>query len=98
MNPSNAYWAPPPFLQHKSTSFLKPLTHTTGFSLNIPFPDPVSGPHYYGENPVFGRREYGFNTLPELHPVMNIIPTTAGKARINLKSLAATYERKVLKV
>ena len=98
MNPSNAYWNPPPLFQENTMSFLKPLVHTTGFTINIPYPDPVSGPHYYGENPVFGRREYGFGTLPELYAVQNILPTTAGKPRINPFSFAAKYKRKVLKV
>ena len=92
MSPANAYWTPPPLFQ-KPMNFLRPVSNTTGYSIVLPFQDPVCTPHYYGENPVYGRREYAFNTLPEMYAVANIMPTSGGIPRINPFSFAATNKR-----
>ena len=92
MNPSNAYWTPRAFFLQNTRS-LPPLTNTTGFLINLPWPDPVSTPSYYGENPVWGRKEYGFSTLPELYAIGNIMPTTAGIPRVNPHGFAAKANR-----
>ena len=92
MSPANAYWTPPPIFQ-KPMNFLRPLTNTTGYSIVLPHHDPVSGPHYYGENPVYGRSELASNTLPELYSVANIMPTSGGLPRVNPFSFAAKNKR-----
>ena len=92
MNPSSVYWQPDSFFQKKTAS-LKPFAHNLGFLINIPYPDPVSTPWYYGENPVWGRREHAYSTLPELHTVGGIMPTTAGLPRVSPFSFAARANR-----
>jgi len=91
MNPSNVYWNPP---QYTQTS-LKPLSGHTGFLLNLPYPDPVSGPFYYGEGSenIYGKREYVYSTLPDLYAIGNILPTTGGIPRVDPSGLAATHSR-----
>jgi len=91
MNPSNVYWTPP---QYKQT-FLKPRSGNIGFLLNLPYPDPVSTPFYYGEGSenIYGKRELVYTTLPEMYAVANIMPMTAGIPRVDPRSFQATHSR-----
>ena len=92
MNPSSSYWQPGGFFQKNSPSF-KSFAHHTGFLINIPYPDPVSTPFYFGQNPEWGRRSYAYSTLPELHTIGGIMPTTAGIPRVSPYSFAARANR-----
>ena len=91
MNSSNVYWAPPQFTK----TFLKPISGHTGFLMNIPYPDPVSTPFYYGEGSqdIYGKRELVYSTLPELYAIGNVMPHTAGYPRVNPRSFAARHSR-----
>ena len=56
--------------------------------MNLPFRGPVSEAMSYGEGRqnMYGVREFITTTLPELHAVGNILPTTAGIPRVDPKS------------
>ena len=73
MNPTQIYWQPPK--QYFKQSFLKPVANTLGFWVNIPNPEPVSSGFYYGEGKenIFGLRELGFDTRPEVYAIDNVI-------------------------
>jgi len=91
MNPANVYWSPPQY----TTTTLKPISGNIGFLLNLPYPDPVSSPFYYGEGSenIYGKREMVYSTLPEMYAVGNIMPMTAGVPRVDPNSFQATYSR-----
>ena len=90
MNPSNAYWAPPPLKQ----TFLKPF-FGTGFLINLPYPDPVFSPSTgEGAENILGKeKELVFTTLPETFAVADILPMTGGVPRVDPNSFAGTHTR-----
>ena len=91
MNPSNAYWAPPQY----QVSSLKPISGNLGFLLNLPYPDPVSGPFSFGEGntDIYGKRELVGSSFPELYAIGNVLPLTGGIPRVAPNGLAATHSR-----
>ena len=97
MRPSNTYWSKP---ENTVTSMPRRLDNDLGFRINIPHRDPVSTPFYYGEGTqnIYGDRKHVFSTLPELHAIDNVMPHTAGFARIDPTSLAARFSRESVTV
>ena len=91
MNPSNVYWSAPQY----TNTFLKPISGISGFLMNLPYPDPVSGQTYSGEGGenIYGRRELVYTTLPEIYPIGNILPTTGGIPRVDPTSLHGQHSR-----
>ena len=91
MNPSNVYWSPPQY----TTTSLKPISGNLGFFLNLPYPDPVSTPFYYGEGNenIYGKRELVYSAFPEIFAIANVMPMTAGIPRIDPRSFHANYSR-----
>ena len=92
MNPSNAYWRP----EQMQQTFTKPISGTTGFLINIPYPDPVFTPMGYaggGSENIYGKRELVFTTLSEMHAVGNVLPFTVGLPRVDPNSFAAKHSR-----
>ena len=93
MNPSNVYWQPPQYTQ----AFDTPLSRTTGFLMNIPYPDPVSATVTFGEGSenIYGKREIITSSLPELYAVGDVLPTTGGYPRIDPNGFAARHSREL---
>ena len=91
MNPSNVYWNPP---QLTITSDMGYSGHL-GFFLNLPYPDPISQPWAFGEgnSNIYGKRELVFSGLPEITAIENILPTTAGYARVDPSSFEARHSQ-----
>jgi hypothetical protein len=81
MNPTNPYWTPDPAYVKKTS--LKPITNTLGFQFNLPWPDLSTSGFYYGENPVYGRRQLVYRSDPEYYARQNIIPSIGGVPRVN---------------
>ena len=90
MNPSNVYWSAP-----QTQTWIQDHSGHLGFQIQIPYPDPVSTPFWYGEGneKIEGIRQLSFSTLPELFTVGGVLPHTAGYPRVNPKSLAGTFSR-----
>ena len=92
MNPTNPYWTPPvKFVTHK---LLKPIARNIGFQFRLPWPQPVTAGYYYGENPVWGRKEQVYTTQPEWFSTDNILPSSAGTPLINPHTKEMKYSRK----
>ena len=91
MNPSNVYWQPPQY----NKQFLEPISGTPGFLFNLPYRGPVSEAMSFGEGRenIRGVRELISTTLPELHAVGNILPSTAGFPRVNPQSFQGSFRR-----
>ena len=91
MQSTNPYWTPPK--QFKAVTNLKPIARTNGFLFNLPWPLPVSAGYYYGENPVWGRREQVYNSQPEWFATDHIIPSTAGIPLMNPYTEEMKFDR-----
>ena len=74
VTPVNVYWVAP--RQFYENTFLPtdPSEKGLGFWPDIPLPQPVSTPFYYGENAIPDRRELNFSALPELFAIDNRLP------------------------
>ena len=84
MNPVNAYWMPPK--EYYPQTFLPPLPRAKNvdFWVQLKYPDPVSGPQYYGENPIYGRQEtINLSTAPEVTAIDNTVPASGGVLRFD---------------
>ncbi len=67
-----SYYVPPA----SSQQYLYPIVGTLGFLINIPATPPVTGPWYFGENPVIENetRELVLEPFPETYAVGGAIP------------------------
>ena len=85
MNVTHPFWqAPKQFVGQKSfKQTLAPITRTLGFQFQMPWPLPQSAGFYYGQNPVWGRRELVFSGQPEYFAVGNTIPSAGGVPLVN---------------
>jgi hypothetical protein len=82
MNPTQPYWTPEPWTQ--TTRFnKKQLANTLGFTIGLPWPEVTTAGQYFGENPVYGRRELVYRSDAEYFARQNIIPSVAGIPSIN---------------
>ena len=90
MNLTNPYWAPPSFLQpHKGLNAI----NNYGFFFKLPHTDIQTAGYYFGENPVYGRRELVSSAQPEYHAVDGIIPASGGLPMINPKNPIYSFKR-----
>ena len=66
-----------------------------GIIYNIPYRDPVQTGFVYGDGnqTVFGEQKLVFSTQPETFAVGNILPTTAGRPRIDPNSRENRFHR-----
>ena len=94
MNPVNVFWIEPK--QFRANTFLPmdPSERKLGFFPEIPLPQPVSSPFYYGENAIPDRRELNFSSLPELFAIDDRLPEES----VSKTNPIAKIERKVMKV
>ena len=93
MNPSNPYWTAP---LHYSfdTKFLKPVTHTLGFQMDLPWRLPTTvGEGYAGENAAPDRRELVYSTQGEYFATDNVVPSTGGQPQVNLYNPIYQFKR-----
>ncbi len=69
---TSSYYVPPA----SSQQGLYPIAGTLGFLINIPATPPVTGPWYFGENPVLENetRELVLEPFPETTAVGGAIP------------------------
>ena len=81
MQPTNPYWTPP--VQFTRRKKLKPIARDLGFQFALPWQLPVSAGYYYGENPVWGRREMVFSAQPEWFSTDHIIPSSGNIPLMN---------------
>ena len=92
MNPSNTYWnTPTTQVQYDNVQH---FSHD-GILYNIPYRDPIQTNWDFGEGNqnIYGEQKLVFSTWPETYAVGNIIPTTAGRPRINTKSWENRFSR-----
>ena len=57
---------------------LKPIARDLGFQFVLPWNQPTSAGYYFGENPVWGRRQDVYSSLPEWFATDNIVPSSGG--------------------
>ena len=81
MNPTQPYWTPD-FKYQKST-YLKPVSNTTGFQFTIPWPNTSTAGYYNGQGAIPGRKELVYRDDPEWFSVQNIIRSSGGVPNIN---------------
>ena len=91
MQATNPYWTPP--AQFKTVKYLKPIARDLGFQFHLPWPLPVSAGYYYGENPVWGRKESVYSSQPEWFATDHIIPSSGGIPLMNPYTKEMTFNR-----
>jgi hypothetical protein len=64
-----------------------------GFLFRIPHPLPSTAGYYYGENPVYGRRELVFSDQPEYFAVDGKIPASGGVPLVDPKDPIYKFKR-----
>ena len=71
-----------------------------GILYNIPYRDPVQTGFVFGDGNqnVFGDNKLVFSTQPETFAVGNILPTVAGKPRIDPNAWQNTFSREKVTV
>ena len=95
MNSSNVYWQQP--RQFSLTTFQKPsaVDNGLGFFVDIPHPDPVQFPAYFGENQIIpnSSRDLNFETRGETFAVDNVMPTYGGQPRYHKEDPVIKVDR-----
>ena len=89
---THPYWTPP--LVFGTRKSLKPIARDLGFQWQLPWPLPVTAGYYYGEQPVWGRRESVYSARPEWFAVDNIIPSSGNIPMVNPHTEEMKYSRK----
>ena len=91
MQVTSPYWFQPEFQTVRRD---KPITHTLGFMMNIPWPAPVTvGGIYSGEGALPDRRTVETSPFGEYFAVNNIVPTSGGVSLYNTSDPIYTYSR-----
>ena len=95
MNSSNVYWQPPREYSLTTYQNASARDNGLGFFVDVPHPDPVQFPAYFGENPVIPniRRKLNFETRGETFAVDNVMPTYGGQPRYHPKDPVITVDR-----
>ena len=88
---TNPYWTPP--VEFTTRKKLLPITNNMGFQFTLPWQLPSTAGYYYGENPVWGRREYVYSAQPEWYSVDNIVPSAGNVPLINPYTSAMKFSR-----
>ena len=88
---THPYWQAPK--EYKPHTFQKPIARSIGFQFALPWRLPVTAGFYFGENPVWGRREQSTETQPEYFATDNIIPSSGGIPMINPHTQDMKYRR-----
>ena len=88
---TNPYWTPP--VEFKTRKHLKPIARDLGFQWTLPWPQPSSAGYYFGQNPVWGRRQDVYSSLPEWFATDNIVPSTAGVPIMNPYTAEMKFSR-----
>ena len=94
MTPVNVFWIEPKEFRGQNFMPMDPSERGLGFFPEIPYPQPVSSPFYYGENAIPDRRELNFSALPELFAIDDRLPENS----VSPNNPIAKVEKKVLKV
>ena len=89
---THPYWTPP--VDFTTRKQLPPVARTYGFQWKLPWREPTTAGYYFGENPVWGRREQVFSSRPEYFAVDNIIPASGGHPLMNPLTKDMQFSRK----
>ena len=97
MNPTNVYWSEPRWVR-KNTFLKADPSSGLGVWVTLPWPDPVSSGHYYGEGAAPDRRQLSFETQPEMFAVDNVITSSGGQPRLdpNADFMKLSREKKII--
>ena len=96
VSPTNVYWVSPREFHKNAFLPVDPSARGLGFWPNIPYPQPVSTPFYYGENALPGRRELNFSALPEMFAIDNVLPEQSVSVKNPIAKI--TRSKTILKV
>ena len=93
MNLTNPYWSTPAmFDTHKG---LLGYENHRGFFFKIPHPDIQTSGYYFGENPMYGRRELVMagGERPQYYAVGGILPASGGVPKYDPRSANYNVKR-----